>query len=274
MYVDVVKERTINYVTRCRCVEGGFCFYRLEEPNASDTYYALSILNLLGIDIEDNDTVFYLKNLQKKDGSYSSIYSAYYSIKSLLLLNEKPISSPRAYILNNINFYNVNKLPVEVISIFKPLWYLMDLCFRLKIELDDKLKRYLINFVLTFRNDDNGFGNTNSTLIETFQALSILNWLDYEIDSLGVKSFIKRCESPVYGFVNVPNTAPSFIEHIHAGVMVSNLLDYKPHYISQCVKFIMGCQNNNGGFSRGSIGISTLEYTYYAIESLANLSIS
>ena len=66
MYVDVVKERTINYVTRCRCVEGGFCFYRLEEPNASDTYYALSILNLLGIDIEDDDTVFYLKNLQKK----------------------------------------------------------------------------------------------------------------------------------------------------------------------------------------------------------------
>jgi len=190
------------------------------------------------------------------------------------LLNEKPISSPRAYILNNINFYNVNKLPVEVISIFKPLWYLMDLCFRLKIELDDKLKRDLINFVLTFRNDDNGFGNTNSTLIETFQALSILNWLDYEIDSLGVKSYIKRCESPVYGFVNVPNTAPSFIEHIHAGVMTSNLLDYKPHYISQCVKFIMGCQNNNGGFSRGSIGISTLEYTYYAIESLANLSIS
>ena len=112
MYVDVVKERTINYVTRCRCVEGGFCFYRLEEPNASDTYYALSILNLLGVDIEDDDTVFYLKNLQKNDGSYSSIYSAYYSIKSLLLLNEKPISSPRAYILNNINFYNVNKLVV------------------------------------------------------------------------------------------------------------------------------------------------------------------
>ena len=66
MYVDVVKERTINYVTRCRCVEGGFCFYRLEEPNASDTYYALSILNLLGVDIEDDDTVVLSEKYTKK----------------------------------------------------------------------------------------------------------------------------------------------------------------------------------------------------------------
>ena len=31
-----------------KCRDGGFCFYRLEEPNGLDTYSALSVLHLLG----------------------------------------------------------------------------------------------------------------------------------------------------------------------------------------------------------------------------------
>lgn len=272
MYKGGLKVRTINYVMECKCKEGGFCFYRLEEPNGADTYYALSILNLLGVDFKDKDTVGYLKNMQEEDGSYSSIYSAYYSIKSLLLLNEKPKYNPRAYIQKNIRIYNVDKLPVFVGSIFKPMLYLVDLCFSLKIALGNSFKSNITKFVLAFKNNDNGFGNACSTLIETSQALSILNWLNYPIDSLGTKSFIKRCESHVYGFVNVPNTAPSFLEHIYAGVVTCTLLNCKPRYISHCVKFITGSQNNNGGFSRGSLGISTLENTFYAIKSLVLLS--
>ena len=198
------------------------------------------------------------------------MFSTYYSQPSLL--KEKPKYDPREYILKNVGIYNVDSLPKGILSIFKPMFYLVELCFGFKIKLDDNIKNKVVNFIFHFKKDDNGFGNNDSTLIETSRALSILNWLDYPIDSLEVEEFIKKCENPIYGFSNMPNTAPSFIEHIHAGAVASALLAYKPRYLNQCTKFIMECQNNNGGFSRSSHGISTLENTYYAVRSLLLLS--
>jgi hypothetical protein len=83
--MDEIKEQAVNYVMDRKCKEGGFCFYRLEEPNASDTYYALSIMNLLDINFKDENTLAYLRSLQNNHGSYQSFYSAFYSVNSLLL---------------------------------------------------------------------------------------------------------------------------------------------------------------------------------------------
>lgn len=188
-----------------------------------------------------------------------------------MLLKEKPKHDPKEYIQRNIQkirIYNIDNLPVEVISIFESVFYLIDLCSILKEELDDKIKNDVVKFIINFKNDDNGFGHPNSTLIDTSHALSTLNWLNYPIDLLETKRFVKACENPIFGFANIPNTEPSFIEHIHAGVIASTLLAYKPSYLNQCIKFIRGCQNSNGGFARSSLGISTLENTYYAIKSL------
>ncbi|MBU4222877.1 MAG: hypothetical protein KKA10_14905 [Euryarchaeota archaeon] len=62
--MDEIKEQAVNYVMERKCKEGGFCFYRMEEPNASDTYYALSILNLLANNFKDDNTAACLRNLQ------------------------------------------------------------------------------------------------------------------------------------------------------------------------------------------------------------------
>ncbi len=258
----------IDYTTRCRCNNGGYCFYRLDEPNGSDTYYALSILKLLGVYLEDKYTVDYLMDMQREDGTYENIYLAYYSIKGLNILGEKPRYNPVDYINSNVKIYNVDSLPVDKTSIFKPLFHLIDLYPILKIEIEGNIRERLIDFILSFRNKDNGFGYNQSTLVETFQAVSILKNLGYPIYTLRAEFFIEKCENNVYGFSNKPGIAPSFIEHIYAGLNISNLLSYKPHYISQCKKFIENCQNNNGGYSRSTPGISTLEDTYYAIHSL------
>ncbi len=263
-------EQAVNYVMERKCKEGGFCFYRLEEQNASDTYYALSILNLLEINYKDNNIAAYLRPLQNNHGSYNSIYSAFYSIKSL---KEKPKDDPKSYIVGNTRIYNVDTLLDEVRSIFESMYYVIDLCSTLKIELGDSIRNSIIDFVLKFQKVNRGFGYSRSTLIETSQALAILNWLNYPIDMLKAENFIEKCENPIYGFVNVPNTSPSFIEHIYAGAIVSSTISYKPRYINQCIKLIRECQNNNGGFSRAADGgISTLENTYYAIHSLKLLS--
>jgi hypothetical protein len=271
--MDECKERAVNYVMERKCKKGGFCFYRLEEPNASDTYYDLSILNLLDINFKDDNTAACLRSLQNNHGSYNSIYSAFYSIKSLLLLNEKPQCNPKTYVTRNTGIYNVDALFDEVRSIFERMYYVIDLCSTLKIELDDSIRNNIIGFVLNFQKEDRGFGYARSTLIETSQASAILNWLNYPIDILKTEYFIKKCENPIYGFVNVPDTSPSFIEHIDAGAIASSTISYKPRYFNQCIKLIRECQNNNGGFSRAADGgISTLENTYYAIHSLKLLS--
>lgn len=271
--MDEYKEQAVNYVIERQCKEGGFCFYRLEEPNASDTYYALSILNLLDINFKDENTVAYLRNLQNNHGSYNSIYSAFYSIKSLLLLNEKPKDDPKPYITRSTGIYNVDALLDEVRSIFERIYYVIDLCSTLKIELDDGIRNNIIGFVLNFQKEDRGFGHAHSTLIETSQALAVLKWLNYPIDILKTEHFIKKCENPIYGFVNVPDTSPSFIEHIYAGAIAADIISCKPRYLNQCIELIGKCQNSNGGFSRAADGgISTLENTYYAVHSLKLLS--
>jgi hypothetical protein len=99
MECDDFRGCIVRYVLERRCRSGGFCFYKLEEPNGSDTWFALSILDLLHCAFRDESTMNYLRAMQHPDGSYGGIYSAFYSIKSLSLLGVDPAEDPRPYIL-------------------------------------------------------------------------------------------------------------------------------------------------------------------------------
>lgn len=270
---DRLKGRAINYIMARRCQQGGFCFYQLEEPNGSDTSYALSALSLLGMDMKDSDTMRYLKNLQEEDGSYDSIFSAYYALKSLIVLGGGPEYDPTNYLSNIVTncIIDPNELPAWTVSMFNSLYCLIDLCVSLKIKLEQEIMKGIVASILPFMREDKGFGDIRSTLLETSQALAILEQLNYPVDSLNVENFIKKCEDPDYGFTGVPKTSMSYLEQVHGGLVACHILSYKPRYLDQCITFVKGCQNHNGGFSRQR-GISTLEDTYYAIHSLSILS--
>ena len=270
---DKLGERAINYVRARRCQGGGFCFYRLEEPNGSDTYYALSALSLLGMEMKDYDTMNLLKNLQEDDGSYVNIFLAYYAIKSLIVLGEKPKYDPTSYLSNIVRdcLVDSSELPVWTVSMFNSWYCLIDLSFSLKIQLEQELMKDIVASILASLKEDKGFGDIRSTLLETSQALAILKQLNYPVGSLNVENFIKKCEDPDSGFTGVPNTSMSYLEQVHGGLVACRVLSYKPRYLDQCISFVKGCQNHNGSFSRQR-GISTLEDTYYAIHSLSMLA--
>jgi hypothetical protein len=264
------RKSAVRYVLDRLCANGGFCFYRLEEPNGSDTFYALSILKLLGYDFGDEKTVRYLQSMQNEDGSYDNIFKAFYSLQGLRIMNEMPLRDPARYIQRRIRPYDINLLPPEVASIFKQMFTVIELGAACNIRLDQETGSNVTGFVMRFRNDDGGFGFPHSTLIETAQALTILKHLNYPVESIcGADSFIGRCETPLFGFVNVPRTSPSYLEYVHAGAMVSRILSRKPEYLNQCLEFIRACRNRNGGFSRAShAGIATMEDTYYGVHSV------
>ena len=272
---DHLRQRMLDYVIDRQCREGGFCFYKLEEPNGSDTYYALSLLNFLGVFFNDEKTVAYLQNMQNDDGSYDSVFLAFYSLKSLLLLNEKSKQDPWPYILKHIRNDRVDaeKLPTEITSAFKRMVFLVDLYVTYKRNTDKLIENNLQDFILHFHNEDKGFGHRQSTLGETSKALMMLSWLHYPVQKLRTSDFIKLCETPACGFTDIPNTSLSCLEYVHAGVMAASVTDYRIRYFDHCVDFIRNCQNRTGGFSRVTHGgIATLEDTFYAVQALKLLS--
>ncbi len=268
------RDRVIRYVLERKCQAGGFCFYKLEEPNGSDTFYALSILALMGIEFQDDKTLIQLRNMQHPDGSYNSVYMAYYSIKGLQMLREEPAYDPVPYVTKNLRHYrfDVEHLPIEISYLFKRTSYLVDLYYSLKMA-DSRIEQGIADFILYFENEDKGFGHRHSSLSETSRALIILSRLGYSVEKMESTAFIKNCEIPFYGFTDVPRTSLSYIEYVYAGIVASNIMSYQPHYLDDCANFILHCQNRNGGFSRLMHGgIATLENTYYAIDGLSVLA--
>ena len=128
-------QRIINYIKERECKKGGYSFYQQEEPNSSDTFYAISIQNMLDNDLGDQErTISFLKNLQNNNGSYFSIIQAYYTIKALLELKRNPLKSPNQFILDNLLEYRLRNLPAGV-SIYRKMYYLINLANMLKIPL-------------------------------------------------------------------------------------------------------------------------------------------
>ncbi len=275
LILNGLKDRVLRYVMERRCREGGYCFYKLEEPNGLDTYSALSVLNLLGVSFQDGKTVSYLQGMQNDDGSYDSVFMAHYALESLRLSGEEARHDPLPYILKHIQHdrLDAEKLPAEITSVYKRMAFLVDLYVRFKKNHDPLTEKNLRDFVLSFYNEDKGFGFRKSTLGETSRALMLLARLQYPIRELHAIDFIRQCETPACGFTDIPGTSLSYIEYIHAGAVAADITGYRIRYFDQCVDFIRNCQNRTGGFSRVMHGgIATLEDTFYAVQALKLLS--
>jgi hypothetical protein len=263
------RSHILKYIKDRSCHKGGYCFYRQEEPNLSDTYFALGAQKILGIEAEDEKTRDFILNTQFSDGSFFSIVHAYYAIHSLNLLNTKPLYSPKSFILQNLQENHPKNLRPGISSVFRKLFLVIGLMETLKLILPSNNKKQTINFILSFKNQDLGFGVEFSTLLETTQAIIILKSLEFPFKSLNTSSFVDKCEHSIFGFTNIPFTSLSYLEYLHAGVVLSQILNYEITYSSQCQDFILNCQTSKGGFARSTYGgIATLENTFYAVNSL------
>ena len=262
-------ERTCQYILERQCRSGGFCFYRLEEPNGADTFYALATLHLLGRKIASEETSQFLEATQKEDGTFDNLYQAYYTIRGLGYLNRPLKRDPRPFLETVINRFPVENATLE--TQLKRLDILTDLCADLCVEIPPKRRESMIDFILSYRNADKGFGTPYSSLLSTSYALSCLGKLSYPVSGLETDRFLQACENPIHGFLDVPDMAPSFLEHILAGAVASRVLGYRPRYLDTCQQFVTHCQSTNGGFSRSPGGLPSLQDTYRAILALIHL---
>ena len=265
------QETTIEYIQERRCRSGGYCFYRLDEPNAGDTFHALASLAMLDA-LPDNDvaTRKYLYSFQNSGKHFSNVNVRYAVARSLLLLGEKIDEDPASWILPLLIPPRDGIRPVESSSLFEYLNLLTDLCTHLGVVIPSEKKSEIIAAVLHYQHKDMGFGYPVSTIIETADALTILAALGYSVSLTGSTEFLKQCEDPASGFLAVPGSKPGYLEHIHAGVLACSVLGYPSPLFVQCQEFIRKCCRDNGGYVRSMFGGSpTLENTWLALDALS-----
>jgi len=286
MYYLVNHNKIIKFVLSRRNDDGGYGFcpphYGAEFPSSSsDTFYALSILHMLGEKISHSHrTEEYLFSLQNEDGSFSGMTSAFHTVKSLELLGSKP---KKLHFLDRLEGYLKGKKSVKgeefmsgflsaeydtSSSPYKHVYCAVEILKTLgrKVSLNE------VEWILP-EGKHGGFGVGSSDIISTFYALSCLHAAGYPMKELEkTKKFVEGCEHREGGFTSIPHITPPYMEDTYFGLASAKLLGIEPKHPDRSDWFVASCQNTDGGFRRSFFqGISTLDNTYFALCALNNI---
>ncbi|WP_297459791.1 prenyltransferase/squalene oxidase repeat-containing protein [Thermococcus sp.] len=267
-YVEIGK--VLDYVEKRRHDDGGYCFVSvLDDTNVNDTYYAVKLYNLLGLEVPEKEKT--IEFLSKAIQPQTAVVAIAMALEGLSILGARDIAREHV----DIVFTKYNPIegrfavglggseefgtatPLEatywVVKALKAIGY------RFSNEERDAIRR----FVMRFRNG-NGYGVKQPTTTMTYQALYTLNALGYRPPK---SPHFRNCElCPMGGFTEVPYSLPSYLEPTFYGIRGLELQGETPTCPEGHVRFIRRLQNPNGGFRRSlELGISNFQNTYRAL---------
>ena len=248
-----LQSKIVNYVINRQNEDGGYAFCQGSlESSDQDTYYGLAILSQL-------NTTF--PNIEKtlrflEESCLDTIYSVYYTAKAQLLLgkgiNENLMKEVRS-ILRPKRYFGSTDFFSEVSSEFTTTFMTLELADLLKFDVS---AREVAEWLLSFKNEDGGFGTRSASNINsTYYAIASLLLLKEKPQKLSeVIKFVRMCEKPYGGFTVIPMNFTPYMEHTYYALMTLDLLGEKCRYPSQTEEWVLNCQNNNGGFARSDLG--------------------
>jgi hypothetical protein len=267
-----------DYVLKRQNADGGYTFAQWSESSAQDTYFALKILKMLGVNpVHKERTISFLRRMQHTNGSFDSINVAYYVTKSLRELGSEPQRDVRPFVRSlrkNDGGFGSLDANIEASSELEATYLSLEL-LRL---LDESVQStQTINSILKLKNPDGSFGRSGySTLASINYALASLRLLGFNLNSLeDTAHWLHACEIPTGGFAARPNRGDPYlvIDELYHAVKALRSLGKACQYPYEHLRLIGRFQNRNGGFRRSVfLGISTFEQTYYALASLESLS--
>jgi hypothetical protein len=269
-------HQLVHYVNSTRNDDGGYCFYRLDESNAADTFYAVYALTALNQPVAmHNRTRAYLRQRQGSDGSFQSVFAADYVLRGLARLAAAPLFDPDDFLLARLQAsldivrqprYERSEAFLELLGTAVELVSLRKAALLRPLEAD------IAAAVQPYKRPEGGFGTERASVFATYHALRALTCSRSELFG-GVSSWIRECEWPTGGFSQTRANTPNYLDAIYQGLSVMRAVNARPRYPQQTAQFIARLQNANGGFRRAAdVGISSLENTYYAIRALVELS--
>ena len=261
--MEIRKESILGYVEGCKNGDGGYSFTWGVDSNAQDTFFALSVITSLDEHPRAPErTIGWLNSFPIVD-----VRSRYYIMSSLSLLKAPYERLGKTGLLDW--GLKIDHMP-DTLSELETMF--MQVCL-LRLSNAHPDIEEIAPFVLKHQNKDGGFGEKgHSHLGATFHAVSTLSTIQYDITKiLSALRFAKGCERPEGGFAAVPGAFPPFIETTYAGISILEVYGASPEHPNQCIQHVKGCFRTNGGFSRSNFGITTLEFTYYAVSILLKL---
>jgi hypothetical protein len=268
-------RQLVGYVESTRSDDGGYCFYRLNESNAADTFYAVYVLTALNRPVPEPElTADFLQQLQGSDGAFQSIYSADYVLRGLDLLGMTPLFDPDGFLHSQLKgTLNIVSQPYYELgtSFLQSLGRAVALLALRHKEPSPAVKTEVVKAVRQYKRPEGGFGADHASVYSTYNAVQALSFCP--VDCLaGVSQWIRRCEWKTGGFSQTPVNTPNYLDEIHRGLSILRAANERPRYPQETARFIGQLQNANGGFRRAvDSGISSLQNAYYALTALVEL---
>jgi len=293
-------DSAVKYVTGTQGKDGGYLFYQYMDAFESaidDTFYALSVLNLL--EVEPPNRELTLKFLRSKIAS-TSLYISYYSLNALEILgttlNIPKETSDFVYslkedqgILGKLEKHKAvgksdNRRNEEI-----PQHHESDEIFRIELTPELELASMVLDChrkvgfkiakrerqkwseaVLNYLRPDGGFGSDFTDIHSTCYALKILKMLEYPVEGLkSATEWILGLEDDGGGFNITHESRFRTAEYTYEAIEALRLLGSRPKRPVTHIDFLLECQNANGGFRRSLfVGISTLKDTFQAVAAL------
>ncbi len=259
-------ESVKRFVLSRRAFDGGFAFCQPLPSSLPETYYAVYVLKALGEDIEEKEKL--VRFLHSKLGS--DIYSLFYVLKTLSLLNESlpEVSESLERRLEEAMSREQGDLSYEVgitatysfenPNILREVYMIVESLRLLgkNVNVDDFVERFKRN---------GGYGVGRANLKDTFYAVLVVR------KNGGVIDFVLEHECEEGGFAKHPHSYPPYLEDTYHALSIFDVLGYD-YSSPKTIRYVESLQNPDGGFRRSIyLGISTLEDTFYAIASLKML---
>jgi hypothetical protein len=267
--VKIDLDRTAGYIESCQVEDGGYFFARIPPSPAGDTYYAVKSLQVLGRQPGNRDAVIGWLRESATEGLLANPKGVFFLVEAGLALG-LPKAELRGWTSRLRDFANPEggfgswrNVDVEVASELDITYRAVTTLLDLGVELD---RDALLRFVYRFINRDGGFGtNGLSTLASTYYAVQMLARLGSGKDELETTvRWLGRREA-IWDML--------YLEQVHRLVMGLTTLREPVRERQRAIDLILDCQRANGGFARARFGIPTLEYTHYALETLAALEV-
>ena len=208
------------------------------------------------------NTINWIENLQ--EGRQYGTRGIFYRLNILDVYKRSP-KFPQKYVKKFFERYKTSNL--EII-------FLMTSILRIVGFEDLELIK---KCVLSFQNEDGGFGKYRSDIMSTYYALETLNLINHAFINSQEKiiDFTLSCQTDEGIFAYTPLSYPPYIESIYAGIKIYEILEHPlEHGLNrdEIINFVLKLQNTDGGFRRSYfIGISELEYVFKALYVLKSL---
>jgi hypothetical protein len=254
-----ILSNALKFTHKREYEQGGFTLYK-GIPDTKNTYYGVKILEIYNEEPYNKEkTIEWIQELQ--EGRMYGIQGLFYRVNILNIFREK-IRVHESYI---------SRLNVKTEFTNLKVAYYHAIISKI-LELNNIGK--IANWILSYQNEDGGYGSSRSDISSTYYALEALNFIDPSLIEMkdSIIDFTLKCLTKEGGFTFIPDIYPPYLEPTYEGIRIQEILGIEPIIQNKTIEFVQKLQNSNGGFRRSKyLGISELEYTFKSLYILKSI---